>query len=464
MEGGMSHKRQVLGPVEFPSPFVPEDPRHLHLLGLYAMREKGLFMHRIKILGGRITTEQWRRLAQLATTFTPEYPIHVTTRQDIELHGVPSAALPQVQVAIAQAGLTTLGACGDCPRNITVCPSGGLCAGRFDLLPLARSVDEFLRGLPDIHALPRKFKISFSGCREQCAQPWINDLGFVATSQGVFDVIGAGSLGFKPGTGVVLARGIGTADVFACVLAAIRIFQRLGDRAHRMRARWRHVRERLGNEAFHRLFDEEFAKARSDGRFPAAEVPAAVEGVVSVARLAPPLGDLTPAQAGRLADLCEAHSAWTTIDNQHGVRIYGRSAEPLRQTLERDALLSETLTPVSIVACPGATWCTKGIADSRAMAGRLREVAARVKNGQSVTICISGCPNQCAQSGVAAIGLVGLVRTINNTRTECFRVLAGGGQGKSPELARELAPALPSQEVPRLVEELLENWPSFISI
>ena len=459
----MSHVKQTLGPVEFPASSLPEDPKLQRLLGFYPQRDTGLFLLRVKVPGGRITADQWRRLARLAAEFTPEYPLHLTTRQAIELHGVAPSAVKPVQEGIAEAGLTTLGACGDTPRNITLCPGGGACGGHGDLLPLALAVKTYLGGMPDIHALPRKFKISLSGCRESCAQPWINDLAFVATGPGVFDVIGAGSLGFKPGTGVLLARGVEMRDVFACVLAGVRIFQREGDREHRMRARLRHVRERLGNEAFLQLFEKEFAQARDESGFPEAAMPPAPAGVMEVARLSLIKGDLTPAQAERLADMCDAHKAWSNLDNQQGVRLFGVSAYSLREPLERDPLLAGFLSPVSVTPCPGVTWCGKGIANTRDMADRLREVLATAGKGRAITVCISGCPNGCAQSGVAAIGLVGFARTVEGVRTECFRVLARGGQGWSPVLAREVA-AAPSRDVPRIVAELLANWDSFIAI
>ena len=97
------------------------------------------------------------------------------------------------------------------------------------------------------------------------------------------------------------------------------------------------------------------------------------------------------------------------------------------------------------------------------MSERLREVLQRSGVGRTITVCISGCPNGCAQSGVAAIGLVGFARTVEGVRTECFRVLARGGQGRSPVLAREVA-AAPSRDVPQIVAELLANWDSFIAI
>ncbi len=454
---------EFLGPVQFPAPALPEDPKLQRLLGLYGMREPGLLMQRIKIPGGRLTPEQWRRLAKIAEDFTPDHPLHLTTRQDIELHGVPAGQIPRLHHALAEAGLTTLGACGDTPRNITVCPGGGLCGGYGDLMPLALAVKAYVEKLPDIHALPRKFKISFSGCPEGCAQPWINDLAFVAVDSGLFDVIGAGSLGFRPGTGMLLARAVGVADVFAFVRAAIEVFQKHGDRQRRMRARLRHVRERVGPEAFAQLMETALAGARAGGGFPEEEIAPIAPGVKPLARLLPPLGDVAPAQARRLADLCEAHATWANLDNQHGIRLFGPRAQAVQQALQDEEALSSCLPPVSIVACPGAALCTKGIADSRAMALRLREIVGRVRTAQPVPICISGCPNQCAQSGVAAIGLVGLVRTIEGVRTECFRVLARGGQGRTPVLAQETA-VVPAREAPQIVERLLTNWDSFVSI
>jgi len=172
------------------------------LLGVYPQKQDGFFMQRIRIPAGRISWPQWRRIAELAIKHTPGVPLHLTTRQDIELHDVTRELIPAVHEGLAEAALTIFGAGGDSVRNVTVCAGCDLCRDALDLLPLARFVQSYLEQQPVIFNLGRKFKISFSGCKQACARPWISDLGFIAQANGLFTVIGAGSLGPKPAPGI----------------------------------------------------------------------------------------------------------------------------------------------------------------------------------------------------------------------------------------------------------------------
>ena len=123
-----------LKPVRFPCESLPEKPAsQARLLGIYPQRPEGLFMQRVKAPAGRMTLEQWQGLAGLAARYTPDYPLHVTTRQNLELHGVREEDLPAVQQGIDSLGLTGAAACGDSVRNITVCPRNGCCPGTWDI-------------------------------------------------------------------------------------------------------------------------------------------------------------------------------------------------------------------------------------------------------------------------------------------------------------------------------------------
>ena len=188
-------------PVRFPCERFPENPSLARLLGVYPQRPEGLFMQRVKAPAGRLTLEQWQGLAALAARYTPEYPLHVTTRQNLELHGVRKDDLPALQRGIDSLGLTGAAACGDSVRNITVCPRNECCPGTWDVSELVRAIRTAVESLPWRENLPRKFKISVSGCREACGRPWINDLGLVANPDGDFRVILAGSLAQNPTLG-----------------------------------------------------------------------------------------------------------------------------------------------------------------------------------------------------------------------------------------------------------------------
>lgn len=414
-------------------------PQAARILGVYPQKQNGLFMQRIKILGGRIEWPQWRRVAELAARHSGGAPLHVTTRQDIELHNLRSDDLVVVQEHLVGAGLPVFGAGGDTVRNVTACAGCGLCAGSFDVLPLARLVREHLERQPVVLALPRKFKISFSGCAKACAKPWLNDLGFIAERDGRLTVIGAGSLGPKPSLGTTLCENLSAGDILPTCLAAIELFNEHGDRQNRRRARLRHVRENLGDDAFKAELDQRITEVRNRSAWPQANVFPARNAVERQCRLQLPNGNLTPDQALRLADAGEAADTTARIDLEHGMNLYGSLPVQLP-----DDLAAMTRAPV-IVACPGCTTCPQGLADCWATADRIRE-AFSSRDLSGVRIHISGCPNNCAQSAVAPIGLVGLIRTIDGRPTPHYRLLRNGGNGTTDTLA-EASCILPADDV-----------------
>ena len=212
------------------------------ILGAYPQKQEGLYMQRIKVLGGRLNGYQWKALAELARAYCHGTALHLTTRQDVELHNIARRDLAAVQQGLTEAALKTFGAGGDSIRNITVCPGCDLCPDGYDLLPLAMLVHPFIEQQPLIFTLPRKFKISFSGCRKACAKPWLNDLGFITQSDGRFTVVGAGSLGPKPALGIELYRDVPAEKILPLCISAVEFFEQCGDRQNRRRARWRHVR------------------------------------------------------------------------------------------------------------------------------------------------------------------------------------------------------------------------------
>jgi len=113
----------------FPCSQIPENPGDAKLIGLYKQIQEGKWLQRLKISGGRLTSKQWRKLAEIAREFTPETPLHLTTRQDMEIHDLQADQIPEVQLGLESVGLTTFTAAGDTPRNIIVCPCSGTVGG-----------------------------------------------------------------------------------------------------------------------------------------------------------------------------------------------------------------------------------------------------------------------------------------------------------------------------------------------
>jgi sulfite reductase (ferredoxin) len=426
----------------FPCREFSGDVPAARLLGLYPRVQDGLWMQRIRALGGNLTAGQWRAVAAVSQEFTPGTPLHLTTRQDVEVHDLPAALVPAAQQTLAQAGLTGLGAGGDTLRNTTVCPCSGAASGVPDLLPLARQVEERLAQVEGIFALPRKFKVSFSACEQACGRPWINDLGFVVHGRSGawrFRVIAGGSLGPRPATGIQVFDALTPDDVLPCVVAMVRLFAEHGDREHRGRARLRHVRERVGDERFVAMAREALDVARKVGPWPRADLSAA-DGVFGGRKvLIFANGDVTPGQAAALADLAEREDLRVRVGLDHHVMIFGRDTASVARAVADHGGLERAATPQpSVVACPGTRWCKHGLIDTNEMADRIRELGMETL-GSETTVRISGCPNGCAHSAVADVGLIGVRVREGEVSCGAYHLLTGGGVGRNKRLATPIA-------------------------
>jgi sulfite reductase (ferredoxin) len=415
------------------------------ILGVYPQRQPELFMQRIKIFGGRIIWNQWRKVIEIARRYSKRSTIHITTRQDIELHDIAGADIKAVQDELVGVGLTSYGACGDCVRNITVCTGCDFVAGSADVFAVAKLVFENLRNYPC--DLPRKFKISFSGCPHNCAKPWLNDLGFVLNHNGQFTVIGAGSLGPKPGTGVRLYTELASKDVLPLCLAALDFFKETGDRENRSRARLRHVREKLGDEKFKSQLGEKFKRLRSSRDWPDTRPVVNQVNLKMLRRLQLPDGNIGLDEAQQLADAAEPQGAELRINLEHALELYGT----------KTFLLPDNLSPLEnlpvIIACPGLSSCAKALTNTWAVADAIRTRLPNLEKTQ-IKINISGCPNGCAHSAAADIGLIGLRQNRGGQSVECFRILTGGHSGIDDRLA-VAGEVVPAGDVPAFIERLL---------
>lgn len=443
----------------FPCPTLPDDPGQARLLGLYPQVQPGRWMQRIRVPGGVLSPAQWSALAALAREHTPATPLHLTTRQEIELHDLTAGGVAAAQADIASLGLTGAGACGDTFRNITVCPCAGTRPDSVELLPAAHRIAELLGQIDGIYALPRKFKVALS-CGDDCGQPYINDLGLVAhqrEGRWGFAAIGAGSLGARPATGIELFDWVAPARVLPLVAAAIGVFAAHGDRRNRRRARFRHIRQRLGDAAFRELLGAAVEKAEQVDTWTDVPLPAGKQALPAAVALAFPGGDLSGEAAEALADLSATAKVEVRIGVHHQVHVFGSSACALREHLAAFAALPADRTDPNVVACPGRHWCARGLVDTRGLADRVRDALAGLGRADA-TVCISGCPNGCAHSRVADVGLTG--RVVGKAdRREAFDVYVGGGRGRTDVLATPHTAAVPAADAPTRVRELLTGHP-----
>lgn len=399
------------------------------LLGVYPQKQDGLFMQRIKISGGRINWHQWRKIALLAAEYSRGFPLHITTRQDIELHNLDIDDIPIIHEGLSKVALTTFSTGGDSIRNMTICSGCDFHRDGFDLLPLAQLVWQHLKQQRIILNLPRKFKISFSGCRKACAKPWLSDLGFIAQRDGLLSVIGAGSLGPRPSPGIKLYDDLPAKHVLPLCVAALEFFEQHGDRKNRHRARFRHIREKFGDQSFKAELDARFDRLKVQKAWPdISPAPSRNRNMKLLSRLQLPNGNISPQTAIELADAAEPHGAILRINIEHGLELY--STEEIQLP---GSLVGLVNNPI-IIACPGSTTCPGGLVNCWATADKIRNTFTN-GNTRQLRICISGCPNNCALSAVADIGLVGITRKENGKPSPNYRLFTGGGNGENEKLA-----------------------------
>ncbi len=398
------------------------------LLGTYPQHQEGQWMQRIPIFGGRIEAHQLEKIAAIARRFSPGTPLHLTTRQDIELHDIAEQDVGAVYQQLSLAGIATFGACGDCVRNMTIGTGCEFVPGGADIWPLAKLVRDTLFNSPTLFTLPRKFKLSFCGCGQGCGRPFINDLGFVCNPDGTFRAIGAGSLGARPETGIELYPALSTQEVVWLAAGALELFAALGDRENRRKARLRHVRQRLGDEVFREELGRYFETARQKFAVPQLMLVGSNGGYSYRTVLQFVTGEISADEAERLTEFCRDKVIIIRINLTHGIELFSR--EPI--TLPAELARYENLP--CIVACPGNDTCTNGLTACRKLAVELA-MKLTGPSWQGKTIAISGCPNHCAQSAVADVGLCGCVKTIDGKRQEAYQIYRGGGNGKTGGLA-----------------------------
>jgi len=422
-------------------------PQPTKLFGVYPQTQEGLYMQRIPIFAGYITAGQLDELARIAIEFTNATPLHLTTRQDIELHNVPEPNLQTVLDRIEAIGFSTYGAGGDNVRNITICPCCQFTSSAYDVMPLAELLRVHLQDHPIRQDMPRKFKVSFAGCKQPQSRPYVNDLSFIATSATTVQVIGAGSLGAKPETGIVLYEEFATEDCLALTLAAIELFKEYGDRENRRKARLRHVRQRLGNAQFLELLKDYFLRQKDACSWPKIELSHGQTGLQKVATIQTIAGDIEPHHAQKLAQAVQAANAHLRINFHHGIDIYVAESFVLPEELHPFADLP------AIVACPGNTTCTNGLTDCPGLVSQLSEALKGNEKYHGKTIAISGCSNNCAHSAVANIGLTGRIKTIDGTRQEVYQLMLNGDNGVTDKLA-EPADIVPAKDLIDILKEL----------
>jgi sulfite reductase (ferredoxin) len=467
-------------------------------------------MQRIKIPFGGLTPRQLEALADLAEEYSDEI-IHITTRQDVQLHFVHIDDTPSLMRRLAAVGITTREACGNSVRNVTACPIAGVCRDEtFDVTPYSQAMAKFLLGHPDAQDFGRKFKIAFSGCKENaCALTTMHDLGFIARKRKVdgrekrgFETYVGGGLGAVPYTAKLYDEFVPEEEILPLAQAISRVFARLGEKKNRARARIKFLIAKLGVEEFRRLVEEERRILPHDDRWTGyledvraykdtplkAGEPLAQSGEKSdgfgawrksnaytqrqggyaAATITLPLGDMTATQARALADIARRYvgdSIRTTVEQNILLRWVRESDLPaLYRDLAAAGLSAAGAgTIVDVTACPGTDTCKLGIASSRGLAGelgrRLGEQSLQLDAAvNGLHIKVSGCFNSCGQHHVADLGFYGVSRKVGGTTVPHFQVVLGGKWEENAGSYGLAIGAIPSKRVPEFVTAITDRY------
>jgi sulfite reductase (ferredoxin) len=466
-------------------------------------------MQRIKIPYGRVTAEQLEVLADCAEEYSNGI-LHITTRQDVQLHFIDIEDTPDMHRRLAAVGITTREACGNSVRNVTGCPKAGICRDEaFDIAPYADAETWFLLGHRDVQDFGRKFKIAYSGCaHDGCARAMMHDLGFIAAvrdEDGVerrgFQVVVGGGLGPVPHVAKVLYDFMPEADMLPVSQAISRVYARLGEKRNRNKARIKFLVAQLGIEEFRRLVDEELKVLEPDPRWgewlatahePRLEChPEPVsdgevtpapgfadwartnvyaqrqEGFVS-ASINLPLGDITSRQSRKLADIVRRYtrdSLRTTVEQNLFIRwVHQRDLPALYNDLFAAKLvLSGAGSITDVTSCPGTDTCKLGISSSRGLSAELRN---RLEGRElqfdpvlrDVKINVSGCPNSCGLHHIGDIGFYGSSRNVGAYKVPHFQLLLGGALEDNAGNYGLAVGAVPSKRAPEAVDRLLELY------
>ncbi len=442
------------------------------------------FMVRIRIPSGLLTSAQTRTIADLAERHARGVA-DITVRQNVQLHWVTIESLPDVLESLWSAGLTTIGACGDVARNVTGCPLAGLDAHEIcDASPLALEINRQLGGASEFYNLPRKFKISVTGCRSWCNYPEINDIGFTAVTrkraagtQTGFSLRVAGGLSTDPHLAVRLNAFVQwdqVAPVARGIAEVFRESQILRENRERARLKFLFLQHGWTPDSFLAALQERIG-FRLDPAEPE-EVPADVQrDHVGIHRQKQPglsyiganvlSGRITPEQLRLAANLSDRYADGhvrntvmqnllvVNVPNQHATRVAGElNAAGL--PVQCSAFARGT------VACTGSEFCKLALTETKGFARWLSEELDQRLPGfqEQIRLHVTGCPNSCGQHWIADIGIEGKKTKVDGKMVDAYYFCVGGSVGQFASIARPVGYRCAATEVPDAIERLLREF------
>ena len=470
--------------------------------GVYGQRQPGVQMIRINLPYGKVTSNQLLRIADVSDEYS-RGRLHITTRQDIQIHYVELERTPELWAQLERDDVTIREACGNTVRNVTASETAGIDVDEpFDVSPYAQAVFEYFLRNPIGQEMGRKFKVSFSASDADTGLSYMHDLGFIAKEKDGergFKVMLAGGLGSQPRHADELYSFLPTDKIIPLMEGVIRVFDRYGERKSRAKARMKFLLKDLGLDGFKELLEEEqtaipnktypinianYPKVKvAEVEIPEVSiedqnafeewkstnlVPQKQEGYVAIG-IKVLLGDFYTDKARELAKLVQDYAAGEIrLSLRQNILIpYVKEElvpffyQELKKLGFAEAGYNKAL---DITACPGTDTCNLGIASSTGIADELERVIKAeypqyIKN-PDVVIKISGCMNACGQHNMAHIGFQGMsVRTKDKLVAPALQVLLGGGNfGDGKARFADKVAKIPSKRGPQALRLILDDF------
>ncbi|MES2419359.1 MAG: nitrite reductase [Bacteroidota bacterium] len=471
--------------------------------GIYGQRQPGVQMIRIKLPFGKVTFKQLLRIADISDEYASGN-LHLTTRQDIQIHYVSLDRTPELWAKLSQDDITIREACGNTVRNVTSSPTAGIDPEEpFDVSPYAQAVFAYFLRNPICQEMGRKFKFSFSSSEKDTAYSYIHDLGFIpkVDQHGVrgFKVLIAGGLGAQPFLALPVYDFLPEDQLIPFSEAVLRVFDRYGERTNRNKARLKYLVQKIGIEEVLKLIEAErmaikvktFQIDRNAVPAPILPVPQDYQPVtitneihfqhwlatnVIAQKQTGFYGVYIKVQVGDIkTDLARAFV--------EAVRPY--VADEIRITQNQGLLLKfvpEKALPslylalsaigfatagfdslADITTCPGTDTCNLGISNSMTLAEVLEEVIyedfPEFIYEKNIKIKISGCMNSCGQHGLAEIGFHGSsVKAVGKVVPAVQVMLGGGTVGNGEGRVAERVIKIPTKRAPQVLQLLLNDF------
>lgn len=488
---------------------MPEEKfRSLRLArGVYGQRQQGVQMVRIKLPYGKMTLAQWKRCADVSDEYSTGN-LHLTTRQDIQIHFVSLDRTPEMWAELEKDQITIREACGNTVRNITASDTAGIDPEEpFDVTPYAHAMFEYFLRKPLCQEMGRKFKIAFSNTEKDTALTFMHDLGVIPRIQIIdgkevrgFKTLIAGGLGAQPHLAIATHEFLEADLLIPYLEAVLRVFDRHGERNSRHKARIKFLVQKIGIDAFNELVLAE-QKALTHQRYP---IDAASFAVVA-------LPSYTLAQTEVIVKNEFAYELWRRTNviqqKQEGfVAVYVRVpngnigsytsrslieklkdviADDVRVTINQGlqfrfvkpehlpyiySVLEEEGfslpgfgSTADITSCPGTDTCNLGISNSTGTALTLSRVIEdefpELLFDKELAIRISGCMNSCGQHGMASIGFHGSSLKARGQVLPAVQVLIGGGVlgGGEGRIADKVI-KVPSKRAPEVLRLVITDY------